>query len=284
MAGVPIRGRAYGRRKFIGGTAAVAGAAALSGWAAERSSAAPAWEDVINASFENYKTFDAAWNYLYPWGSDHNGTARMYGNAPSGVTPRNAYYVYLISGVLTLQSTRISKDEGKSSAPPHLPIHYRSGAVHAKKQIVVTDEFPEYEVKGEFQAPSSPGTWPAFWLSGAQSWPPESDILEFKGENTNWFNTFRTAEDVSTTTVDVPSPGDWHTYRAWITKLNSTEVEIHYYLDGIFEATHRADFVGKPLWLIMNLQMEGSSGSAGPDGATNNYFRARNVYVGRKRA
>jgi hypothetical protein len=36
------------------------------------------------------------------------------------------------------------------------------------------------------------------------------------------------------------------------------------------------------MWLILNLQMEGSSGSPGPSGDT--YYRARNVYMGRTRA
>lgn len=40
--------------------------------------------------------------------------------------------------------------------------------------------------------------------------------------------------------------------------------------------------LGKPLWVIINLQMEGSSGSPGPTGDTS--YRARNVYIGRSRA
>jgi beta-glucanase (GH16 family) len=42
--------------------------------------------------------------------------------------------------------------------------------------------YPQYEVRGEFQAPSAGGTWPAFWLTRVRSWPPESDILEYKGD------------------------------------------------------------------------------------------------------
>ncbi len=37
-----------------------------------------AWETVVDAtSFASTANFTAQWNYLYPWGSDHNGTARM---------------------------------------------------------------------------------------------------------------------------------------------------------------------------------------------------------------
>ncbi|MCG8927811.1 family 16 glycosylhydrolase [Lentzea sp. CC55] len=239
---------------------------------------AAAWEDVIGpSSFGGYGALESEWNYRYPWGSDHNGTARMYASA----TDHN--HVSLSGGVLTLKATRISWNEGNSSADPHLPIRYHSGAIHAKEHVVVNDQFPNWEVKGEFQAPSARGTWPAFWLTGVNSWPPESDVLEFKGDSRNWFNTFRASSDVSSSVVGVSSPGSWHTYRAWITKVNATDVDIHYYLDGRWIAKHTGrNFAGKPLWLIINLQMEGSSGSPGPTAET--VYRARNVYIGRTRA
>ncbi|WP_204048867.1 hypothetical protein [Microbispora siamensis] len=60
-------------------------------------------------------------------------------------------------------------------------------------------------------------------------------------------------------------------------------MDIHYYIDGQWKAVHHArGFVGKPMWLIINLQMEDSSGSPGPSVST--YYRARNVYVGCSRA
>jgi hypothetical protein len=236
---------------------------------------AATWETVIDtSSLSSYGAFEAEWAYLYPWGSDHNGSARMYGS------PTDHNHISLSGGVLTLRAARISWDEGTSSASPHLPIRYHSGAIHAKDQVVVTDQFPNYEVKGEFQAPSTRGTWPAFWLTGVNSWPPESDILEFKGNSNNWFNTFRSSSDVDSTVSGVSSPGSWHAYRAWITKVSTTDVDIHYYLDGVWKAVHHArGFVGKPMWIIVNLQMEGSSGSPGPTSDT--FYRARNIYVGR---
>ncbi|MGW5265345.1 hypothetical protein ACWEQG_30605 [Microbispora sp. NPDC004025] len=239
---------------------------------------AAAWETVVDTgSFAGYSALESEWKYLYPWGSDHNGSARMYGS------PSDHNHISLSGGVLTLTATRITWDEGTSTADPHPAIHYHSGAIHARDQVVVNDQFPNWEVKGDFQAPSSRGTWPAFWLTGVNSWPPESDILEFKGDSRNWFNTFRTSSDVDSTIVGVSSPGSWHTYRAWITKVSATDVDIHYYVDGQWKAVHHArGFVGKPMWLIINLQMEGSSGSPGPRATT--YYRARNVYVGRSRA
>ena len=273
--GEPARARkACDRRTFL--TLAGAAGAAVAGVAPAH---AAAWETVLSGSFANRQTLEANWYYRYPWGSDHNGTARMYASSS------DINHVYLeTSGVLTIKATRITWDEGNSSADPYLPIRYHSGALHARRQVLVNDQFPNWEVKGEFQAPATRGAWPAFWLTGANSWPPESDILEFKGDNRNWFNTYRNASGGwSNTVVGVSNPGAWHGYRAWITKAGATDVDIHYYLDGNWVGQHRgANFAGKPMWLILNLQMEGSSGSPGPAGDT--YYRARNVYMGRTRA
>ncbi|WP_207212056.1 glycoside hydrolase family 16 protein [Promicromonospora panici] len=235
---------------------------------------AMAWETLIDgSSFASRAALESEWNYLYPWGSDHNGTARMYASS----TDSNHLYLSP-AGQLNIKATRISWDEGNSDKDPFLPIEYHSAAIHAKDQIVVNDTYPNYEIRGEFQAPSVRGTWPAFWITGANSWPPESDILEFKGDARNWFNTYDGSWD--NTIVPVSSPGSWHEYRIWMTKVNATDVEIHYYLDDVWKASHiGSNFVGKPMNLIINLQMEGSSGTPGPSGDT--YFRARDVYVGR---
>jgi len=262
--------------------AAVAVSGVTAGIALAPSASAAGMETVIGGSFANYSTLQSEWDYLYPWGSDHNGSARMYGSA----TDHN--HVYLESGgVLTLKASRITWDEGNSTANPKPKIYYHSGAVHAKEQILVNSEFPTWQVSGEFRAPSTKGTWPAFWLSGAWSWPPESDILEFKGKTTNWSNTFRTSkDDLSSTRTVIDKPGDWHFYKAWITKVSATDVNIAYEIwdmdnHKLASFSHRANFVGKPMWLIINLQMEGSSGAPGPQQAV---FQARNVYVGRQRA
>jgi hypothetical protein len=230
------------------------------------------WETVIdNSSFNNYDAFESSWNYLYPWGSDHNGTARMYGSSS------DHNHIFLNNGVLTLKASQISWDEGNSSSDPYLPIQYHSGAVHAKHKVLINDNYPNYEIKARIKAPSFTGTWPAFWLTGVNSWPPESDIMEYKGSNVNWQNTYTGSWQNKTTTVS--NPGQWHTYRVWISKANDTDVNIHYYIDDQWKAQHSANFVDKPMWIILNLQMEGSSGGPGPSADTN--MQVDWVYVGR---
>jgi hypothetical protein len=247
---------------------ATAGVVAVS--APGRDAEAATWETLIENSFQTRATLTSEWNFNYPWGPTHNGSARMVGSATDNS------HVYLPSaGTLQIKANPVS---GQGN------IHYESGAIWAKDQVLVNDQFPQYELRGEFQAPSARGTWPAFWITGATSWPPESDILEYKGDNRNWFNTYKNASGGwSNTIVSVSNPAAWHTYRVWIAKVNATDVDIHYYLDGVWKGQHRgANFVNKPMWIIINMQMEGSSGSPGPTGTT--YYTARNVYVGRSRA
>ena len=231
------------------------------------------WETIIDeTSFDSKKSFNKNWNSFYPWGTDHNGSARM-------VKPN----ILIDNGILELKASPLNISEGKSSSQPHLPITYHSGAIHAKHQITVTSEYPEYDISGDFMAPTDQGTWPAFWLTAVNGWPPESDILEFKGNAVNWQNTFITPKDVTTIKKLIPDASkEWHTYSVKLKYLDEEHTSITYFIDGDQTGIHYTNFSNKPLWLIINLQMEGSSGNASNlKGAS--YF-AKNVIVKRKRS
>ncbi|TDL21746.1 glycoside hydrolase family 16 protein [Rickenella mellea] len=214
-------------------------------------------------SFDTYSTLEQYWAYLYPWGSDHNGSARMVGNSS------DHEHISVSGGVLTLSATPVS-GQPPSTSNPHPAINYFSGTIHANVQINVdgTDAVG-YQVEGEFISPTAKGTWPAFWLTAVNGWPPEADIGEWKGTEQIWSNTFRTASDVSSSTVPWPADGNFHCVKAV-----TSDLTIAYYLDDALQATHNATgFLGQAMWLYM----EGSSGSPGPSGTT--IFQARNVIV-----
>jgi beta-glucanase (GH16 family) len=257
-------------RRLLAGTLVAVASTAMSVISVSDRAQAATWETLINNSFQSRAALVAEWNFNYPWGDTHNGSARMVGSATD-----NSHVYLPTAGQLTIKASPVS---GQGS------IHYLSGAIWAKDRVLVNDQFPQYELRGEFQAPSVRGTWPAFWITGATSWPPESDILEYKGDARNWFNTYKNASGGwSNTIVSVASPASWHQYQAMVAKISATDVQIQYYLDGVLRGTHRgANFVGKSMWIIINMQMEGSSGSPGPTGAT--YYSARNVYLARSRA
>lgn len=225
-------------------------------------------------SFANQTTFDQHWNYLYPWGDDHNGTARM-----------KREKVHLVKGELQMEATRLETPDGNSSKDPHLPIYYHAGAIHAKAQVEVSDQYPMWELTGEFQAPIAPGTWPAFWISGVNSWPPESDILEFKGDDVNWQNTvdgrdWRNTQWQTEKTALKTADQQWHRYSLIMKKHEGSKVELQYYIDDELRATHIGAFADKPFYIIINLQMEGASGTVG-SGPKKAVFKARNVAVNR---
>jgi len=212
------------------------------------------------SSFNSVAALEAEWNYNYPWGDTHNGSAKMY---PSQLS--------LSGGALTI--TAVTPDPNGST------FKYAAGTIHLKESICITEQYPEWIFSGEFQAPNVRGTWPAFWITRAGDWTHEVDILEFKGNTENWCNTYDGGWE--TTRINIPdSMTAWHSYKLVATKASGTDVTTRFYIDGTLRGTHTlSGGMGKCFWLIINLQMEGSSGSPGPSAPT--FYRARNVVVTR---
>jgi beta-glucanase (GH16 family) len=209
----------------------------------------------------------------YPWGNDHNGSAHM---EASGVS--------LDNGTLVLSASPLPESQTVSSKDPHLPIRYSSGAVYWKGMVTVTDEFPVWRLSGEFSVPTARGTWPAFWITAAKGWPPELDILEYKGDSICWQNTLRgaTYKDAQFLTHKTPvsDASNFHRYSVEMSKINATDVSVRYFIDGKSTGQDVAlGYVDKPMQLILNLQMEGASGEPGP--VTKQQFKIRDVYIDR---
>lgn len=216
------------------------------------------WETLLDGTeFNSQSAFEAKWNYNYPWGQTHNGSAKMWQSNDT-----------FSAGVLTMQSVPFVDGT----------YNYSSGTVYSKWQVVVNSTYPTWDISGDFQCASQRGTWPAFWVTGANTWPPEVDQMEFKGSTTCWQNTYDGAWESLGTTVS--SPGSWHTYRVVLSTLNATDVSVALYIDGVLKTTQTGSgFVGQPMWLIIDYQMEGSSGSPGPNVTT--YMRGKNVILKR---
>lgn len=226
-----------------------------------------------SSSFSSSTKFTQYWNNFYPWGSDHNGSARM---------TADKIIVDAANNALQLKAGRVPQTEGNSGASPYLTISYHSGTVYAKQKITVSDAEPYWIISGDFQVPTATGTWPAFWITGANSWPPEIDIMEFKGNNNCWQNTATgpdwTAVAWQGVQTAVSNAGNWHNYKLIMKRSSATNISEDLFIDGVKTATHSADFMNKPFWLIIDLQTEGSSGASG-SGPQSTSMQARNVYV-----
>ncbi|KAL1864180.1 hypothetical protein VTK73DRAFT_6091 [Phialemonium thermophilum] len=215
----------------------------------------------------SFRHFDAYWNELYPWGDTHNGAARM---VPSHIRARH-------DGVLDLISEPVTGQPDATFNGQPLPIHYLSGTVYAKTNITV-EAGGGYDFSAEFIAPTHVGTWPAFWITSAVGWPPEIDIAEWKGTGDISFNTFNTSTVVKALDIPYPNPRRWHSVRAEIRDENGSDVSVRFYLDGTLRSTqYGSSYVGVPMYFIIDYQMEGSSGTPGPDFTTT--FSIRSVEV-----
>ncbi len=221
------------------------------------------WETLVDGgSFTNAQAFITQWYYNYPWGTIHNGSALM--------NPTN---IAISNGVMTLTSSLTNSYEGTGIA-------YNSGTFFLQQEMVISPQSPVWDISGDFIVPTVYGTWPAMWLLGVNEWPPESDILEVKGSDVIWQNTYDGNWQTQLTTV--PTAGSaWHNYRMLATMLDSNTVDFQYFIDGVLMSDQKAGtFVGVPCELIIDYQMGGAGGSPGPTYTT--YTYARNIVVKRQ--
>ncbi|KXX76891.1 Galactan endo-beta-1,3-galactanase [Madurella mycetomatis] len=193
---------------------------------------------IPNTSFNSQSDFDTDWSYNYPWGTDHNGAARM---SPDQVR--------LSQGTLTLTARRVDGERPASHGGRQIPIRYLSGAVHAKEHFNVS-RGGGYDFSGEFRATTARGTWPAFWLTGVRGWPPEIDMAEWKGSGKISFNTFNTSSQVRARDVPYPSPGEFHSILCEVRDQNGRDVSVKFWMDGqLIETQYGRGFVGQPMYL-----------------------------------
>ena len=194
---------------------------------------------IPSTSFNSASDFDTDWNHLYPWGIDHNGAARM---AKSQTT-------LSADSVLTLTARRVSGEKPASHGGHQIAIRYLSGAVHAKEHFNVSPG-GGYDFAGEFRAPTARGTWPAFWLTAVEGWPPEVDMAEWKGSGKISFNTFNTSSQVRARDVAYPSPGGFHKILCEVRDVNGKDVSVRFSMDGqVVETQYGRGFVGKAMYL-----------------------------------
>lgn len=195
---------------------------------------------IPNTTFSSRASFDALFAPNYPWGTDHNGAARM---SPSQIQLSS-------DGVLTLTATRAPAGQKPAShGGKQIAIKYLSGAV-AARQHFAPQKGGGFDFAAEVKAPVGRGTWPAFWLTYVDGWPPEIDMAEWKGSGKISFNTFNTSSQVQAKDVAYPQPGEWHSVKSEIRDVDGRDVSVRYYLDGKLVVTQGGKgYVGKAMYL-----------------------------------
>jgi len=199
-----------------------------------------------------------------PWGSHDDNGSEWY-------SPTNSYgqpCVTMSNNVLTLTSYYI----------PQNGYNYQSGVVYANTDVPASGySFVTLDVDIYTPYAGTTGCWPAFWLDSAETWPPEIDIAEFKG-NEGGGNVWQNVDNTVGTWVCVIStvtPSAWHHYALALAPANGGNRFYQLYLDGVIKGQSSfTDTQSVPFWVIFNYAMEGSSGAPGPHSTT--YIQAKN--------
>lgn len=230
----------------------------------ERALQARGGTDLIpDTCFSSQDALETYFSYNYPWGDTHNGAALMSSDQVSII--HNAY--------LQLQSDYTGPQADNAD------LSYNSGTVYAKQQFTVEAD-GGLDFQANFVAPVAEGTWPAFWLTGVNSWPPEIDLAEWKGDGKISFNTFNSSSEVAAEdfTYETPTTA-WHTILVELrAEEDDSTLKADFYINEVLFATQYGEkMVGEPFYLIIDYQMLGSSGSSGPTETT--YFDVQYLSV-----
>ncbi|EAW13251.1 uncharacterized protein ACLA_016970 [Aspergillus clavatus NRRL 1] len=134
--------------------------------------------------FDSYSSLEEYFAYLYPWGSDHNGSAQMGGNASEHE------YISIDSW-----------DAGAGREASSRPASYqrRAGDQLSPRRGTLGHHLHR---RGR--------------LNGAETWPPAIDMAEWKGTGDISFNTFNTSSEVQALEIAYSSPDEFHSIRTEI--------------------------------------------------------------------
>jgi beta-glucanase (GH16 family) len=172
--------------------------------------------------------------------------------------------VYIENGKLVLRSqARSFWGYDDNGAWRHFD--YTSGLVETKNLFAT--KYGRIEVRAKL--PGTQGIWPAHWMmSPGGQWPPEIDIMEIVGHETNriWMSHhWGVWPSVQTFTQNWAGPDftqDFHTFA-----IEWWPDRITWFVDGVARAAHMSNIPQEPLYIILNTAV-GGSWPGNPDGTT----------------
>jgi len=210
---------------------------------------------------DEFNTFDTTkWKTTDYWNNrtlSGNGEQEWYSDTAS-----NGYNPFSVSadGVLTI------------TAEPTPAGIYSNGLPYVSGEITTAQHY--YQQYGYFelraQLPAGKGLWPAFWMLPSNgSWPPEYDIFEVLGHDTDsiyqtshWKGSAGDHRSAGANyAAQVDSATGFHTYGfEWDAK------EVKWYVDGVLTQT-QINRVNMPMYTLINLAV-GGYWPGNPDGTT----------------
>ncbi|HEX6972639.1 MAG TPA: glycoside hydrolase family 16 protein [Limnochordia bacterium] len=201
----------------------------------------PGWVLTFSDEFEGEQLDLAKWNPGDPWGAERNRELQAY-------VP-DAFRVS--AGVLRIVAERRSAFySGKERS-------YTSGMMTTYQKFA--QRYGWFEIR--CRAPRGRGLWPAFWLLPEPlGWPPEIDVLEILGHETqrvhmthHWRDAAGTHRSEGGSFSGPDFAADFHTFAVeWTPDL------IRWYVDGIERYRATQPVPQGPMYMLVNLAVGGN--------------------------
>lgn len=199
---------------------------------------ASGWQMVFEDDFNGSSLDERKWTTAFPWGRDRSSVGELQYYAPDAFA--------LDRGKLQIIAKPTT---GGSHA-------YNSGLISTHASFA--PEFGRFEIRCKL--PRGKGLWPAFWLLPSDtSWPPEIDVFEALGDDTDtvhmtahWLdNGEHRQKGAEFTGPDFSL--DYHTFA-----VEWSQNSMIWFVDGV----KRHEVVGKsprgPMYLLANLAVGGN--------------------------
>tara|TARA_R110000850_G_scaffold9033_28_gene33396 strand:+ start:3709 stop:4488 length:780 start_codon:yes stop_codon:yes gene_type:complete len=201
------------------------------------------WELSFVDEFDGSKLDYDRWMPKDPWGSVRNDELQGY--------VLKAFHQE--GGILKIRC------EDEPSFYDGQKLDYRSGIMTTTGKF--SQQFGRFEIR--CRVPGGKGLWPAFWLlPEPPSWPPEIDVLEILGEESDrvyfsnhWVDPRNPKGDSKAVTGDYKGPdfsAEFHVFSViWESE------EIRWYVDGVLRHRSSEHVPQEPMFMLVNLAVGG---------------------------
>ncbi|MDO5561025.1 MAG: family 16 glycosylhydrolase [Oscillospiraceae bacterium] len=242
---------------------------------------------MLDEEFDSNDLNTDVWAYSYPWSDHHNYSAVV---RQSQVAVRD--------GRLVLTATRVADDDwikdnaGETGYTDNIgekkwrKYSHKTGVIH-----LPFDRYPlngNLYIEGRFRMPDKSGFWPAFWLNGNNSWPPEIDIFEYLSNTPEKIYVGIHRQDSSKANSDAgagwwitrnPSffQNEFHTYA-----LDWGKTYINYYIDDVLvRSIEDMNYINnqKNMYMIINLGVGGWAEEPEDSPGDNTTFECDYVHI-----
>lgn len=217
------------------------------------------WKLKFNARFTGSRLNTKIWGTCYPWFHNVSAGCTNFGNGNEQKQWNLASQDRVAKGALELVA-QPKPTRGKNRRGQPMMYGCRSGTVTTYPGFRFTYGYIQITAR----IPYGYGLWPALWLAAASlKWPPEIDILEHKGIQSNVGEFFHPVGQQRFT--QRPRPGNlstgWHSF-----SLLWSRSELVWYIDGHAEMIVRRYIPSVPMYFIATLADFSSPGHPGCNG------------------